>query len=165
LVLLLRWYWWRINAWSEISAMSAAAVVSIWLQAGMHMDSDNPRDFAWIIIITVSITTVVWLATTYATKPESLEVLESFYRRTRPSSLGWGPIAARVPDVKPSRDGWFNVLDWLSGCLLIYGFLFGAGKLLLHETVPGLVLLAMGIAGGAIIYWDLNRRGWSRVVE
>jgi len=165
LVLLLRWYWWRINAWSEISAMTTAAVVSIWLQAGMHMDSDNPRDFAWIIIITVSITTVVWLATTYATKPESLEVLESFYRRTRPSSFGWGPIAARVPDVKPSRDGWFNFLDWLSGCLLIYGFLFGAGKLLLHETVPGLVLLALGITGGAVIYWDLNRRGWSRVVE
>ena len=165
LVLLLRWYWWRINAWSEIAAMIAAAVVSIWLQQGLHMDSDSPRDFAWIIIITVSITTVVWLFTTFATKPESLDTLEAFYRRTRPSAFGWGPIAKRVPDVNVSRDGWFNVLDWLSGCLLIYGFLFGTGKLLLHETTSGVVLLALGVLGGALIYWDLNRRGWSRVVD
>src|SRR5438309_5468244 len=60
-VLLLRWYWWRINAWSEVSAMIAAFAVSLTLQAGLHMDSDDPRSFAWIMIITVSITTVVWL--------------------------------------------------------------------------------------------------------
>ena len=65
-VLLLRWYWWRINAWSEVSAMLAAFVTSITLQGILHMDSDDPRSFAWIMIITVSITTVVWLAATSA---------------------------------------------------------------------------------------------------
>ncbi len=60
-VLLLRWYWWRINAWSEVSAMISAFVVSVTLQTGYRMNSDQPVDFAWIMIITVSITTVVWL--------------------------------------------------------------------------------------------------------
>jgi solute:Na+ symporter, SSS family len=165
LVLLLRWYWWRINAWSEISAMISAAAVSIWLQEGMGFDSDDPRGFAMIIIITVSITTVVWLLTTLLTQPETNETLIAFYRKTRPSLAGWQPIAALAPDVKPNRDGWFNLLDWLSGCMLIYGFLFGTGKLLLHEWMPGFVLLVLGLIGGGLIYWDLNRRGWDRVVD
>src|SRR5205807_2900079 len=60
-VLLLRWYWWRINAWSEISAMISAFAVSFTLQLGFHMDSDKPEQFARIMIITVGITTLVWL--------------------------------------------------------------------------------------------------------
>src|SRR5438034_10568626 len=69
-VLLLRWYWWRINAWSEVSAMLSAFVVSLTLQLGFHYNSDKPEDFAWLMIITVTITTAVWLAVTYATAPE-----------------------------------------------------------------------------------------------
>jgi hypothetical protein len=122
-------------------------------------------DFAYVMMITVGVTTLVWLATTFLTKPEPQNLLVAFYRRTRPSLSGWRPIARLAPDVKPSRDGWFNFLDWISGCALIYGALFGVGKLLLKETVPGVTLLAVGAAGGAIIYWDLNRRGWSSVVD
>ncbi|HPQ16665.1 MAG TPA: Na+:solute symporter, partial [Bryobacteraceae bacterium] len=62
LVLLLRWYWWRINAWSEVSSMVSAFIVSIALQTAGGLDSDAPRDFAWIMIVTISITTAVWLA-------------------------------------------------------------------------------------------------------
>jgi solute:Na+ symporter, SSS family len=164
-VLLFRWYWWRINAWSEVSAMIAAFIVSVTLQAGFHMDTDKPVDFAHIMLITVGITTVVWLATTFLTKPEPNDVLVAFYRRTHPSYLGWQPIARLAPDVKPSRDGLYNFLDWISGCALIYGVLFGVGKLLLKETGIGLCLLALGLLGGAVIYWDLNRRGWSSVVD
>jgi SSS family solute:Na+ symporter len=164
-VLLFRWYWWRINAWSEVSAMISAFIVSVTLQAAFHFDTDKPVDFAYIMLITVGITTVVWLSTTFLTKPEPQDLLIAFYRRTRPSVSGWGPIARVAPDVKPSRDGLSNLLDWISGCVLIYGVLFGVGKLLLHETTIGLVLLAMGLLGGAIIYWDLNRRGWSSVVD
>src|SRR5256712_9913535 len=87
-VLLLRWYWWRINAWSEVSAMISAFVVSLTLQLAFRFDTDQPRQFAWIMIITVSITTLVWLATTYLTKPEPQETLTAFYRRTRPSRTG-----------------------------------------------------------------------------
>jgi hypothetical protein len=59
----------------------------------------------------------------------------------------------------------YNLLDWVAGCMLIYGVLFGVGKLLLKETMPGLILLSVGVIGMAILYWDLSRRGWSSVVE
>jgi SSS family solute:Na+ symporter len=164
-VLLLRWYWWRINAWSEIAAMVTAFVVSVSLQMMGGLDSDRPVDFARIMIITVAVTTVVWLAVTFLTAPESDDTLVSFYRRTRPSRAGWRPVAARAPDVRPSTDGLANLIDWIAGCVLIYGVLFGVGKLLLHETAPGLVLLGLGAVAGAVIYRDLSRRGWHTVVE
>jgi len=164
-VLLLRWYWWRINAWSEVSAMLTAFLVSVGLQVFWKLDSDKPLDFAWLMITTVAITTVVWLAVTFLTAPEKKEVLVAFYRRTRPSKTGWTPIAKLAPEVQPSQDGLSNLLCWAGGCMLIYGALFGTGKLLLHETTLGLALLAMGAAGFAIIYFNLSRRGWSAVVE
>jgi solute:Na+ symporter, SSS family len=147
LVLLLRWFWWRINAWSEVSAMVSAFVVSITLQTAGHLDSDNPVDFAWIMIITVAITTVVWLAVTFLTKPEPEQTLRKFYARVQPGV------------------SWYNLLDWFSGCALIYGILFGTGKLLLGEWTAGFLLCGLGLAGGSIIWWDLGRRGWSSVVE
>jgi hypothetical protein len=165
LVLLLRWYWWRINAWSEISSMIAALVVSISLQTIWHLDTGRPREFAWLMIITVSITTVVWVAVTLLTGPEPKETLIAFYRRTRPSLAGWRPIAKLAPDVRPSRDGWRNLADWIAGLVLIYGFLFGVGKLVLMDYASGVALLALGLAGGSFIYFDLSRRGWSSVAE
>ena len=164
-VLLLRWYWWRINAWSEVSAMATALVVSVVLKLGYHMNLDDPRSFAWIMIITVTVSSVVWLAVTFATGPEPQEVLVAFYRRTRPSLSGWGPVAKAAPDVTPSRDGLANLKDWIAGCVLIYGVLFGTGKLLLHETGAGLALLGCGLAAGGVIYFDLSRRGWGAVTD
>ncbi|HYL36097.1 MAG TPA: sodium:solute symporter family protein [Bryobacteraceae bacterium] len=164
-VLLLRWYWWRINAWSEVSAMISGFVVSLALQTFWGLDKDQPRDFAWIMIVTVSITTAVWLVVTFLTRPESKETLVAFYRRTRPAAAGWRPIAKLAPEVRASRDGLANLLDWICGCALIYGILFGTGKLLLKEFVSGSVLMAVGIVAGAVIYRDLSRRGWSAVVD
>jgi len=164
-VLLLRWFWWRINAWSEVSAMISGFVVSLALQTMWGLDKDQPRDFAWIMIVTVAITTAVWLAVTFLTQPESKETLIEFYRRTRPWAAGWRPIAKLVPEVRPARDGLANLVDWICGCALIYGILFGTGKLLLKEFASGSILLAMGLAAGAVIYWDLSRRGWTAVVD
>jgi solute:Na+ symporter, SSS family len=107
----------------------------------------------------------VWLAVTFATAPESRETLLAFYRRTRPSAAGWAPIAQLAPEIKPVHDGFRNFLDWAAGCMLIYGALFGTGKLLLRELTPGLALLAVGALGMAILYRDLSRRGWHAVVE
>ena len=164
-VLLLRWYWWRINAWSEVSSMAVALTVSLALQLGFGYNSDNPIDFAWLMIITVAITTVAWLAVTFATQPEKQDVLVAFYRRTRPSRAGWSPIADLATDVTPSGGGLSNLLCWVGGLMLIYGTLFGVGKLILHEVKEGAVLLAVGVAGLVIIYRDLSRRGWSAVVD
>jgi solute:Na+ symporter, SSS family len=164
-VLLLRWYWWRINAWSEVSAMLAAFVVSLLLQTVGGLDSDRPNDFAWIMLLTVAITTVVWLVVTFLTAPEAEQTLVAFYRRTRPSRAGWGPVAALAPDVRPSPDGLANLLDWVAGCVLIYGVLFGVGKLLLLEPLPGALLLGVATLAGWVIYHDLSRRGWRSVID
>ncbi len=127
--------------------MISAFVVSVALQWLWHFDTDKPEDFAWLMIITVAITTGVWLTVTLLTKPESQETLLAFYRRTRPSAAGWGPIARLAPEIQPVRDGLRNLLDWAGGCMLIYGALFGTGKLLLKEFGPGLALLSMGARG------------------
>jgi Na+/proline symporter len=164
-VLLLRWFWWRINAWSEISAMIVAFIVSVSLQTIGKLDSDAPVDFAWIMIITVAVTTVAWLTVTLLTPPECPCVLARFYRRARPDGFGWKPVARMAPEVLIAHQGWYNALDWVSGCVLIYGALFGTGKLLLGETVLGLGLLAAGAIGGAVIYADLSKRGWTAVTE
>lgn len=162
-VLLLRWFWWRINAWSEIASMVAAFAVSLYLQTAAGFDSDKPLDFAWIMILTVSITTALWLAVTFLTPPEPTDHLVAFYRRTRPMPTGWGPIAQAAPDVRADENGAWNLLDWALGCVLIYCALFGAGKLLLKEFATAAAFLAAGAIAGAIIYWDLGRRGWSKV--
>lgn len=164
-VLILRWYWWRINAWSEVAAMAAAFVVSVVLQTAFGLDTDNQVQFAQIMLITVGITTAVWLAATYATAPEPQEKLLEFYRKVRPSAALWQPIARLAPDIEPSRDGFWNILDWLCGCVLIYGVLFGTGKLILKEYLPGALFMGCGLAAGAVIYWDLSRRGWKSVID
>ena len=145
--------------------MICAAVVSIGLQVVFGYDTDQPKQFALVMITTVAITTAVWLAVTYLTKPEPNEKLVSFYRRTRPSRAGWKPIAALAPEVHASSGGLANLIDWIAGCVLVYGALFGVGKLLLHDTMPGLILLAISAISGFVIYRDLSRRGWATVVE
>jgi solute:Na+ symporter, SSS family len=164
-VLILRWFWWRINAWSEVSAMAAAFVVSVLLQTAFGIPSDDPRGFASIMLITVSITTAVWLAVTFLTAPEPVDKLLTFYRRVRPSGALWAPIAKLAPDVPVSGDLKYNFLDWIAGCVMIYGALFGAGKIILKDTVMGALFLGVAAAAGAVIYWDLNRRGWKSVTE
>jgi hypothetical protein len=139
--------------------------VSITLQTVFGYDTDQPKQFALVMITTVAITTIVWLAVTYLTKPEPQQTLVAFYRRTRPSRTGWAPVAALAPDVKASSGGLSNLLDWVAGCTLVYGALFGVGKLLLGATGTGLLLLALGALGGVVIYLDLSRRGWATVVE
>lgn len=159
LVYLLRWYWWRINAWSEISAMIAAAVVTVVLTA------KGVNDFATSMLITTSVTTVVWIAVTFLTPAEPSELLVAFYRKTHPSTFGWGPIASQAPDVKGGGATFSDIACWLAGCALIYGCLLGTGKILLGDTGAGFGLLALGIAAGGYIYWNLSRRGWASVTE
>jgi Na+/proline symporter len=158
-VLLARWYWWRVNAWSEVAAMSVAAAVSLYLQKFAGYDTDRPDDFAWLMIITTAVATAAWVAVTLATKPEPRDVLVAFYRRARPA-FGWGPVAAEAPDVRPERDTFGNLTAWVCGCVAIYAALFGVGKLLFGEVGTGMSMLAVGAVAGWLIYRELSRRGW-----
>ncbi len=160
LVLLLRWYWWRINAWSEISAMIAAALTTILLRTKAHMSGSDSEVFAKSILLTVAVTTAVWVTATFLTRPEPDSKLLKFYRKVRPGVTGWRRIAALAPEIPASKDGWYNLMDWLLGCLMVYMALFGIGKLLLGSVTLGLGFLALALLSGYAIYWDLSKRGW-----
>ena len=164
-VLILRWYWWRINAWSEVTAMAVAFVVSVTLQRAFGISSADPLGFAHIMLITVAITTAAWIAVTFATSPEPMDRLLAFYRRVRPAGPLWKPVARLAPEVPPSRDLRYNIFDWIAGCALIYGCLFGAGKVILKDYTTGAAFLVVALAAGWYIYRDLGRRGWKTVVE
>ena len=165
LVYILRWFWWRINAWSEISAMTAAFITSVILQFIFHYDEGNPLDFAYLLLITVGITTLIWLLITFLTKPEPREILYSFYRRVRPNPAMWGPVAKEVTDVIPQKDGIFNLINWISGVLMIYAFLFGAGKVILGNIETGIIFIIFGFIFGTVIYIGMNKRGWETISE
>lgn len=164
-VFILRWFWWRINAWSEVAAMAASFVASVVLQVHYKLNSDNPRDFAWLVILTVIFSSIVWILATFLTSAESEETLLAFYRRVRPSAALWGDIARKASDIQPTHDVLFNFLDWVAGCVLVYMTLFGVGKIIFGEIFVGIGFLLIALLGGAVIYWDLNRRGWETVVE
>jgi len=166
-VYLLRWYWWRINAWSEVSAMTAAALTTVALSIPassgaplIHFVGSAPEVFAKSTLFTVAITTVVWLLVTFLTEPEPQSKLLEFYRLVRPLPAGWKRIAALAPEVRASHDGWYNLMDWLLGCLMVYMALFGSGKIILGEPKIGIIFLAVSAVSGYLIYWDLSRRGW-----
>ena len=158
-VLLLRWFWWRINAWSEVSAMICAAVVSIFLQVYLRWDSDRPRDFAYLMLVTVAITTIVWLAATFLTSPEPNEKLIAFYRRVRPEGPGWNRVAAQAGLSRAHAQGRLSLqfANWILGCALIYGSLFGIGKLIFKEWIAGAVFLLVAIVAGTLISRNLSR--------
>lgn len=159
-VYLLRWYWWRINAWSEVSAMLAAAATTVVLRTVVHLSGPGAMVFAKSILITVAVTSAVWVSVTFLTKPEPDAKLVEFYRRVRPGVTGWKRVAGLAPEIPASHDGWYNLMDWLLGCLMVYMALFGIGKLLLGSTGLGLAFLAVSVASGYAIYLDFSRRGW-----
>src|SRR5262249_26291707 len=130
-VLMLRWFWWRINAWSEVSAMVVAAVVSLLLQIGLGWNSDTPKEFAYIMLVTVGLTTIAWIAVTYLTRPEPDEKLISFYKHVRPDGAGWRRVARLAGGAAASTGSLApHLVNWVLGCVLIYSSLFGIGKLI-----------------------------------
>ncbi|MFL5556976.1 MAG: sodium:solute symporter family protein [Gemmatimonadaceae bacterium] len=154
LVLILRWYWWRINAWSEISAMIASFVVSLVGIATIkpRFPAGDLRGDAWVMLVTVAISTVVWLGVTFATKPEPDRVLEAFYRRVRPGGPGWETVSTRAGFGRESIPGgalaWTN---WIAGIVAVYSSLFGIGKLVLGNLVHCLLMLVIAVLAFAWI--------------
>ena len=156
--MILRWYWWRVNAWSEISALAASAIVSNLVIVSNVFDKDhNPNATADTLLVTVPVTTLVWVVVTFLTKPESEETLLRFFERVRPSTTGWRRVA-RV--AKPAAQGeslGINVLDWFAGCGLVYGALFGIGKVIFGALGEGIAYLALASVCGAIIAYNVYR--------
>src|SRR5689334_272941 len=165
LVYILRWYWWRINAWSEISAMIASFVTFSYVGGGfalvlskLHIIApDRVASFtpsvvvnagadadAVTLLITVIVTTVVWVVTTLVTQPEAEAVLESFYERARPGGPGWVSISTKLGyGREPIPGGSLAWTYWLAGIVAVYSALFGVGKIIFGEATAGIVMLVI----------------------
>jgi solute:Na+ symporter, SSS family len=166
LVYILRWYWWRINAWSEVTAMISSFVTFTLVggtfglllsKLGIVASADaltpafvrnaGPNRDAVVLLTTVLITTAVWVTATFVTKPEPARVLEDFYKRVRPGGPGWRRVSESlglgVEPIPGGRSAWTN---WLAGVVAVYATLFGIGKVIFGELTLGFVLLAIALA-------------------
>ena len=176
LVYMLRWYWWRINAWSEIGAMVASGVIYSWLSGALgqllawigvvgaadaltpgFVRSAGANTDAVILLATVGVTTVTWIVATFATKPEPQAILESFYRRVRPGGPGWARISEQLGyGREPIPGGRMAFVNWIAGVVAVYATLFGIGKIVFGEWGLGLGLLAIAVAAFVWIARALN---------
>ncbi|MFY9341461.1 MAG: sodium:solute symporter family protein [Planctomycetota bacterium] len=146
-VFLLRWFWWRINAWSELVAMFGSlavfVVVKLW-QDSLAPDGRMAGEYASLLV--AAVTLVLWLSATLLTKPEPRAHLVAFYRRIRPDGPGWGPVAADAPDVRPDGGLGRAVLCAVLGTTVIWLCLPGIGALIFGEWGK-----AAGCLGGAAV--------------
>ena len=156
-VYLLRWYWWRINAWSEISAMVTALLTSLSLRWVSPFSGATPVVFAKSAVTTTVITTAVWVLVTLLTSPEPESTLVSFYRKVRPDVTGWKPVAKLTPDIQPAHDLGANLLSWVLGCGMVYLALFGVGRFVLGARGEGMALLVFSAAFAFGLKMNLQR--------
>ncbi len=149
LVLLLRWFWWRINAWSEIAAMLAPYAVYPFLYDRVSYEA--------ALMVIVAFSTVVWLAATFLTKPVDEEVLKVFYARVHPGGVGWRPIASKMPSVAPDRGYPALFVCWFFGCCLVLCMLFGVGSFLFGTFRQGLAFTIAAAISAGVIYFYIAR--------
>ncbi|WP_412069414.1 sodium:solute symporter family protein [Rubrivirga sp. IMCC43871] len=150
LVFLLRWFWWRINAWSEISAMVISFAVAVWLTGGLWgLSWASPDwDSSTSLVMAVLITTVGWVAVTLVTPPADRETLQRFVRKIRPQGPGWASVRASMEiGDEGAGDGSIPAaaLAWFLGCVAVYAALFGTGYLIYGEYGVGIAVLALAL--------------------
>jgi len=159
LIYLLRWFWWRINAWSEIWAMLSSFLIAVAFFVAKKMGAQIGDQIP--LLATVACTTVVWVAATYLSKPTDRETLVKFYRLVRPAGPGWKPVQAEAA-VGPSPDSITqSLLGWVMGCCFVYAALFGAGSFLYGRTAQGAMWSVLFVVSG-IGLLRLFPKLWSR---
>jgi SSS family solute:Na+ symporter len=147
LIYLLRWFWWRINAWSEIAAMAASFSIALGLliarKNGLELSSEAA------LVWSVALTTVVWVAVTFLTPPTDVETLRRFHRTVRPAGRGWRKVVGDDGVASSTDRLSLAFLGWVLGCTFVYAALFGTGALLYGQTVQG-ALCWVAAAGSGI---------------
>src|SRR5213592_628597 len=152
LIFLLRWFWWRINAWSEIAGMGISFVVAVYFQFVHTALGFAPLAPTVQLVIGIAITTVGWLAVTFLTPPTDRATLQAFYDRIRPMGPGWKAAVTTGP-ANPGESVSAAFLCWFLGVAVIYAALFGTGYLLYGKRVTAIVCLAVA----AVAAWGLFR--------
>jgi SSS family solute:Na+ symporter len=170
-VWMLRWFWWRVNAWCEIAALATSLLIAFGgplldvLHAGGLLPDAAHQGVAWFysgdayyvrLVTNLAVATAVWVTVALVTRPVAAERLGAFYRKVRPGGW-WGPVAAAHPDVV-RQDLRGALLGWVSGSACIYAGLFGVGNLCLARWGAAVVALAVAGAAGAVVLWVASRR-------
>ena len=165
LLFILRWFWWRINAWSEIAAMAVSFTVALWFYLGPGREAALAD---WQkLVLGVAVTSVAWLAVSFFTRPTDEERLRSFIRLTRPGGPGWAAVARRAATDGETLEGpgktWAvptGILAMLLGCATVYSALFGTGAWIYGRTGPALGLTVVAVGAGFAL-----SRVWRRLAK
>jgi solute:Na+ symporter, SSS family len=168
LVLILRWFWWRINAWSEISALATSISMVILVKFTplngilaelISGDSQAGLKTHWLFLIIVPITIIVWVTVTLLSAPERNDTLLAFYKRVRPGGF-WKPIQTELDDrdKRGSLMGWYIFTYWVGAVALIYSVLFGIGNLVFTNWIAAGLCFGIALMGVALIVF-------SRIIE
>ena len=166
LLYLVRWFWWRVNAWCEVVAMISSFLVSVAFVVASKNGIDVSTHVA--LVLTVVVTSVCWIVTAFVGPQTDRAVLIEFYRRVRPPGTGWREIRreAGMPedDVAPGDNIPLALVGWVAGCTTIWSALFLVGTVLYGRTLPALILSAVLIASGLTLI-SVTRRLWKDVGE
>jgi Na+/proline symporter len=151
LIYLLRWFWWRINAWSEIAAMASSFTIAVafFVARKSGLDISSYAALVW----SVALTTVVWLVVTLLTKPADTETLRRFYRTVRPAGRGWLKIVSPDELEGPRDDLSLALIGWVLGCTFVYSALFGTGALLYGQPLQAAVCFVVTVGAGVGLGW------------
>ncbi len=160
LLYLVRWFWWRVNAWCEVAAMISSFAVSLAIlilaRNGVHMSTHVA------LIVTIAVTTVCWVATAFVGPETDRQTLISFYTRVRPFGPGWERIRIEAgvgrDEKRSQRDNIpLALVGWVSGCTVIWSALFTVGNVLYGRTNAALGLLAVFLASGVVLLYVVNQ--------
>ncbi len=151
-VLILRWYWWRINAWSEIAAMIAPLIIYPIAHFSYGLK------FPITLYPTVIGTTIVWLMVTYITKPSKHETLKKFYIRIHPGGPGWRKFRKEFPEIQADSGYGKLFVNWFFGVVFVYSILYSSGKLIFENYLEGTIALVIGIISAVIIYLNIKKK-------
>jgi Na+/proline symporter len=154
LIFLLRWFYWRINAYSEIVGMMVSFIVAVFFKFSY---TELP---AWQeLVIGVGITTTAWFIVTFLTRPSDMSILKSFYSRIRPIAVLWGPVARQCPEVKSEDSLTHSILCFFLSVVFVYAALFSVGLTLLDRMGSAVWLYGVGIISGFLLFRLMFRKG------
>ena len=148
-----RWFWWRVNAWSEISAMVASGAATIVIEKYTNLD------FAHSLCVILPVSIVSWVTVTLLTKPVAMESLVEFYKRVRPYPYLWKPVVAQIsnPAERTCPDSfWRNARCWVWGVAAVYSLLFAIGKWVFLEYQDAIWLTVFFVAACFILRWEMT---------